>query len=169
MATWPSPGSSSTSRSERRRGPSLSVLRKRGGRWAIVRDANLVTPTRQVRAAVPVFHVASVARSIAWYRDVLGFAADPFGPPDEPTFAILNREGVELMLQGGHGEAGPPPPPAPEQGWSAYVRVADVRKAREAVLTRVPDAGPIIRKEYGCEEFTLADPDGHVLAIGECG
>jgi uncharacterized protein (TIGR02246 family) len=150
-------------------GQSLSILRKQGGRWVIVRDANFVTPRRQVRAAVPVFRVASVARSVAWYRDILGFAANPFGPPDEPTFAILSRDGVELMLQGGHREAGPPPPPLPEEGWSAYIRVADVRKVREALLDRVPDAEPITRKEYGCEEFTLVDPDGHVLAIGECG
>src|SRR5207249_3060988 len=63
-------------------GHTLSVLRKQSdGRWLLARDANLLTPEpgpRSVRAAVPVFQVASMAKSVAWYRDVLGFTADPF-------------------------------------------------------------------------------------------
>jgi hypothetical protein len=43
-------------------GQSLSVLRKQAGRWVIARDANFVTPERQLHAAVPVLRVASVAR-----------------------------------------------------------------------------------------------------------
>jgi hypothetical protein len=49
--------------------------------------------------AVPVFRAASVARCARWYADVLGFSVDAVGPPDDPVFAILRRDGVELMLQ----------------------------------------------------------------------
>jgi uncharacterized protein (TIGR02246 family) len=154
-------------------GYSLSILRKEpDGRWVFFRDANLVLPEQKpkaVRGAVPVFHVSSVAKSIAWYRDVLGFSADPFGPPDEPVFAILCRDGVELMLQSNFGETGKTRPATPEQGWSAYLRVADVHGVREAVLAKLPDAKPIVTREYGCLEFNLTDPDGHVLVIGQCG
>ena len=87
----------------RRSGYTLTVLRKLSdGRWVISRDANLLTaePARRgMESAVPAFRVANVARSMAWYRDVLGFAADPFGPPGDPSFAILRRDGAELMLQ----------------------------------------------------------------------
>ena len=73
-------------------GHTLSVLRKQpDGRWLLARDANLLTPEPRrhgLHAAVPVFRVASVAKSIVWYRDVLGFTADPSGPPGEPVFAI---------------------------------------------------------------------------------
>jgi hypothetical protein len=54
-------------------------------------------------------------------------------------------------------------------GLNAYLRVLDVRGVRESVLARVPDAPPIETREYGCKEFSLTDPDGHLLVIGECG
>src|SRR5262249_20814307 len=84
-------------------GPTLSILRRQpNGRWLRPRVSTLVTAEpeqRPVGAAVPVFQVASVAGSVAWYRDVLGSTAARVGPPDEPVFAILHRDGVELMLQ----------------------------------------------------------------------
>ena len=54
---------------------------------------------RALVAAVPVLRVASVAQAMTWYRDVLGFQSDPVGPAADPVFAILRRDGVELMLQ----------------------------------------------------------------------
>jgi hypothetical protein len=51
---------------------------------------------------------------------------------------------------------------------NAHLRVADVHKARESALARVPDAPPIETREYGCQEFSLTDPDGNVLVIGQC-
>ena len=118
-------------------GHTLSVLRKQpDGRWLLARDANLLTPEPRrhgLQAAVPVFQVASVAQSIAWYRDVLGFTADPFGPPGEPVFAILRRDGVELMLQKNRSASLPVRPPATELRMDAYLRVADVRSLWEAV------------------------------------
>jgi uncharacterized protein (TIGR02246 family) len=158
---------------KRRSGHTLSVFRKQsGGRWLMVRDANLLTPEprRQgFQAAVPVLQVASVSRSIGWYRDMLGFAADPFGPPDEPVCAILRRDGVELMLQKDRGEAPSARPARSELHLDAYLRVLDVHALREAVLTKIPDAPAIETREYGCLEFSLIDLDGYVLVFGECG
>jgi hypothetical protein len=53
--------------------------------------------TGMIDAAVPVLRVASVAKSMAWYHEVLGFSGDAVGPPQDPLFAILRRDGVELM------------------------------------------------------------------------
>src|SRR5262245_21314025 len=154
-------------------GHTLSVLRRQpDGRWVLARDANLLAAEarqRTVQAAVPVFQVASVARSVAWYRDVLGFTADLAGPPDEPVFAILRRDGVELMLQKSRPDAMPARPTTTEHCWNAYVRVADVRAVRDAVLAHLPGVTPVVSREYGCREFTVTDPDGHVLVFGECG
>ena len=54
-------------------------------------------------------------------------------------------------------------------GWGAYIRVRDVRSLREAVRAHVPDVGPVVAKEYGCREFVVTDPDGHLLVSGQCG
>src|SRR3954468_14359229 len=158
----------------RRSGYALTVLRKQpDGAWVISRDANLLTAEpvrRSMESAVPAFRVPNVARTLAWYRDVLGFAADPFGPPDDPSFAILRRDGAELMLQKIRADVGESRSAARSGGgWDAYIRVADVRGLREAVRAHVPDVGPVVAREYGCQEFAVTDPDGHVLVFGQCG
>jgi hypothetical protein len=33
---------------------------------------------------------------------------------------------------------------------------------------RAAEAGAIEDREYGCREFVVADPDGHVIVLGEC-
>jgi catechol 2,3-dioxygenase-like lactoylglutathione lyase family enzyme len=50
-----------------------------------------VTTSFTIASATPVLRVADVAKSIAFYRDTLGFTGDPF--PEKPPyeFAILRR------------------------------------------------------------------------------
>lgn len=121
--------------------------------------------------AVPVLQVADVAKSIAWYEGVLGFAADPF--PREPphSFAILRRDDVELMLQCEDGDEATlsDSPPAPRPGWSVYLRLRGGRLlqlaeavGRQTQLLRGPE-----RAFYGQVEFEVADPDGHRLCLAE--
>ena len=63
----------------------------------------MTTPLLQANAVVPLFRVADVARSIAWYSDVLGFDADPFPPTPPYEFAILRLGPIELMLRRSRG------------------------------------------------------------------
>jgi catechol 2,3-dioxygenase-like lactoylglutathione lyase family enzyme len=124
----------------------------------------------RIGAAVPVFRVASVARSMVWYEDVLGFSPDPVGPPDDPSFAILRRDGVELMLQRVRaGVGGPRSATIAGGGWDVYIRVDDLQRLYDAIRTKVPGVGPIAVRVYGCKEFELADPDGHMVVFGQCG
>jgi catechol 2,3-dioxygenase-like lactoylglutathione lyase family enzyme len=52
--------------------------------------------------AVPVLQVANVESSVRWYGEVLGFKADTFPKTPPYSFAILRRDGAEIMLQGAH-------------------------------------------------------------------
>lgn len=114
---------------------------------------------------VPVLQVADVERSIGWYSSVLGFDADPF--PDKPpySFAILRRDGTEIMLRRGESATRHIPP----KGWSIYLRVSGGRllefaeiAGERAELTRAPE-----RAFYGQVEFEIMDPDGHIICIAE--
>jgi catechol 2,3-dioxygenase-like lactoylglutathione lyase family enzyme len=136
--------------------------RKRG-------DYGLPDLKSRTLSAVPVFRVASVARSAAWYTEVLGFTPDSVGPPAEPVFSILRRGGVELMLQKVQGAIAEPRAAGPSAGWDLYLRVEDVAVFRTALQAKVQNIGPIMVREYGCSELTLNDPDGHVIVLGQCG
>jgi uncharacterized protein (TIGR02246 family) len=157
-------------------GSTLSVFRKESdGRWLLARDANLLVPlpppARDTMAAVPVLQVASVRRSIAWYRDALGFGTDSVTVVgDDPVFAILQRDGVELMLQNAHdAPAGPVRTVRNGLAMDVYLRVRNVEAARTQALAHATAVSEIVARPYGCREFDVVDPDGHILVVGECG
>ena len=125
----------------------------------------------EYQRAVPVLQVVDVARSMRWYREVLGFAGGGF-PEDPPhTFAILTRDGAEIMLQCASAPRGPRPAGAtsdPEFLWSVYLRVGGA-----AILEIAAEAGkkaPILRGPermfYGMVEAELCDPDGYRICLG---
>jgi catechol 2,3-dioxygenase-like lactoylglutathione lyase family enzyme len=120
--------------------------------------------------AVPVLQVASVEKSVRWYVDVLGFAANPFPKSPPYSFAILRRDGAEIMLQctdeTGTGSSATRPAD-PTFRWSIYLRIAgaailDVaaEAGKRAPLRRGPE-----RMVYGLVEFELCDPDGYRVCV----
>jgi len=121
--------------------------------------------------AVPVLQVANVETSLRWYVDVLGFTPDTFPKTPPYSFAILRRDGAEIMLQCADEPrvAGSSERKAdPEFLWSVYLRVAGVEVLevaaaveKKAQLLRVPE-----RMFYGLVEFELCDPDGYQVCVG---
>jgi len=121
----------------------------------------------EYQRAVPVLQVANVEISVRWYADVLGFTPNTF-PADPPySFAILRRDGAEIMLQCAEEMPSSAGKPAPEFVWSVYLRVAgkavlDVAAAVESRTTIL--RGPE-RMFYGLVEFEVIDPDGYRVCI----
>ena len=145
------------------------ILRPFGLNEANVRNQLATPKAEDLVSAVPVFRVANVARSIRWYTEVLGFSADPFGDPADPSFACLIRGKVEIMLQKIRKDIGDSRSAANVgRGWDAYIRVNNAHTFHEEVSTKLPDVGPVVKTGYGCFEFTVLDPDGHVIVFGEC-
>src|SRR5262245_51189348 len=88
------------------------------------RASNLIMAIKQ---AVPLLRVADVARSIEWYRGILGFVGNPFPAAPPYEFAILRQGPVELMLRRGS----PPSRSKPRQyDWDICLR-GDGERFRE--------------------------------------
>ena len=101
----------------------------------------------QLLNARPNLAVPDVERSVAFYRDVLGFEATAMmGEP--PDFALLQENDVKPS--------------------GCYVYVTGV----EALLKHCEAQGvkvtyPLTLEPWGMLNFVIEDPDGHRIAIGE--
>jgi catechol 2,3-dioxygenase-like lactoylglutathione lyase family enzyme len=115
--------------------------------------------------------VASVERSLAFYRDVLGFTVETTVPAAEPyVFAIVVSGPVQIYLN------------APEPAIAEYpafkdrpiggtltlfMEVADIHGIHASLKDRVPVVMPLEKKWYGVTEFAFTDPDGYVITLAE--
>ena len=111
----------------------------------------------------PVLQVRDVTRSAAFYTETLGFTAHGIWG-DPPAFCIVGRGSVTIMLDASY-DPGPLPV---NQYWAAYVYVDDVNALHrefQAAGVDIP-RGPE-DMEYGCRDFDVRDPDGHLIAFGQ--
>jgi catechol 2,3-dioxygenase-like lactoylglutathione lyase family enzyme len=115
----------------------------------------------------PVLLVSDLDRSVAYYRDRLGFACDVFGDP--PDFATAERDEATILLAlCDEATRIVPNWRIVDNIWNAYIRVDDV----ESVYAEVQKRGaPIDYSLYdapsGFREFGVQDPDGHDIAFGQ--
>ena len=110
----------------------------------------------------PVFQVADLARSLAFYRDQLGFAV---AFVYEGSHAAVRRDGCHIHLHCA------PPAPRDQAAFEraeridACVVVTDAQSlSADFGSAGAPIVVPLRRMSYGAE-FYVRDPDGHVLGF----
>lgn len=116
----------------------------------------------------PFFIVGEVTRTIAFYRDKLGFETAFREPQDDPFFAVLRRDGVQILVKSHEGVA-----PQPNSSrhrflrWDAFVSVAEPDVlAAEYSERGAPFSAPLRDTQDGLRGFEVTDPDGYVLFFG---
>ena len=120
----------------------------------------MVTP-RCLRSSA-VLQVGDVVASTQFYESRLGFArGGMWGDP--PCFSIVGRDTVTIFLDQARNGTIPH-----NQYWAAYIYVDDVDavhnefKGRGVEIVRGLEDMP-----YGCREFDIRDPDGHLIGFGQ--
>jgi catechol 2,3-dioxygenase-like lactoylglutathione lyase family enzyme len=125
----------------------------------------------ELTSLTPNLIVSNVARSLAFYRDVLGFTVQATVPDVDPfVFAIVKRGSVEVFLNA--------PEPAiaeyPAFGnrpiggtLTLFVHVTDVAAAHAELQDKVRIVMPLEKKWYGVTEFAFEDPDGYIITFAE--
>jgi len=109
-----------------------------------------------VECIIPILKVNSLAASLRYYVDVLGFQVD-WGDGDKSTFASVSRGGRAIMLcQGEQGQVGT---------W-IWIGVEDI----EPLFAEFNAKGVKFREQPTnypwAYEMRIEDPDGHVLRFG---
>lgn len=115
--------------------------------------------------------VSDVARSVAFYRDVLGFTVQQTVPEDAPfVFAIMVSGNVEIFLNAADTAVQEYPAfkDRPIGGTlTLFVEVQGVRHAHDDIRSKVVIVMPLEEKWYGMTEFAFLDPDGYVITYAE--
>jgi len=108
--------------------------------------------------------VKDVVAAETFYREKLGFRPGHFyGEP--PTFCICSRDKVTVFLDKTRTSQRATPL---NQYWALYIYVDDV----DAVADELAARGVAFEREfedqdYGCRDFDIRDPDGHLIGIGQ--
>jgi lactoylglutathione lyase len=125
----------------------------------------------QLKKLTPNILVADVDKSVAFYRDVLGFVVDQTVPDKSPfVFAIVKSGNVQIYLnaRGPAIEEYPAFKGRPLGGTlTLFIEVGDIRGSYEQLKDRVNVVMPLEKKWYGPTEFAFLDPDGYVITFAQ--
>jgi catechol 2,3-dioxygenase-like lactoylglutathione lyase family enzyme len=145
-------------------------------RSAVARTANPLQPEYVRRAtagardavfrfAVPVLRVRDVTATVTWYQRRLGFVAEAFPERAPHEFAILERDGVQILVR--HGTDGRRTPDG-HSGWDLYLWVdgADLGRLEDSMAIAGELVRPVTSLGATMAELEVRDPDGYVLCIG---
>jgi catechol 2,3-dioxygenase-like lactoylglutathione lyase family enzyme len=115
--------------------------------------------------------VSNVERSLAFYRDVLGFSVTATVPEAAPyVFAWVESGGVSVMVNSREAAAAEYPAfsDRPLGGTlTLFVNVSGIRDAYASLRDRVKVVMPLETKWYGVTEFAFEDPDGYIITFAE--
>lgn len=125
-----------------------------------------MTPDRNFIHVTPFLHVPDLARAIAFFTDILGFA---ILYRHGLEYAYLEREGVGFRILESHGSEGAPPG---NRRFAYYIDVRDVDALHAelapklATLPKGDVHGPV-DQPYGQRELLVLAPDGNLIAFGQ--
>lgn len=121
----------------------------------------------RVNGIAPFFIAGDLDRSLAFYRDRLGFEVSYVAPDDDPFFAIVERDGRMIFLKVVDVEPLPDNLRDPDAGLDAFVSVPDPDALAAEFSGRSVDFLTPQRDTHdGLRGFSVADPDGYVLFLG---
>ena len=125
----------------------------------------------QLEGLCPLIQVFDMPRSLAFYRDLLGFEIVRQAPPgDNCDWAWLKSGSAELMLNTMY-EA-PDRPESPDAARAAahvdtclFIGAPDVDAVYAYLRLRGIEIDPPVVRDYGMKQLSLRDPDGYGICF----
>jgi catechol 2,3-dioxygenase-like lactoylglutathione lyase family enzyme len=133
--------------------------------------ASMLMTRANTQAISPFFIVSNVDQTIAFYRDKLGFETRFREPDRNPFFAIIGRDGTQILIKSDK-EVSPLPNARrhPSMRWDAFVYAPDPDAlAADFAEHGAAFSAPLKGTHEGLRGFEICDPDGYVLFFGRPG
>ena len=125
-------------------------------------------PKRNLESISPSFIVKDLPRSTGYYTERLGFHVEFEGPPGDPYYAGVRRDGIVIMLKAITPDVLPCPNHT-RHGWArwdAFIYALDPDALFEEFSQRgVTFVKPLSFIDDGLWGFEIADADGYVIAF----
>ena len=122
-------------------------------------------------SVTPNLVVSDIARSTAFYRDVLGFSIKQTVPDAAPfVFVWLERDDVPVFLNDAQAAAHDLPLVADRAfgGTAAlFIVVTEVDDLHAVVAPQARVVMDLKTQFYGMREFAVTDPDGHIITFAQ--
>jgi uncharacterized glyoxalase superfamily protein PhnB len=124
-----------------------------------------------LKKLTPNLMVEDIAQTLTFYKDVLGFDVVMTLPESAPfDFAIVNRDGVELMFQSRPSLSENVPaltgvPIGASQTF--YIDVSGIDALYQQVRDKVEIVVDLHTTFYGTQEFYFRDVNGYILSFSE--
>jgi catechol 2,3-dioxygenase-like lactoylglutathione lyase family enzyme len=121
-----------------------------------------------IQAISPFFIVSNVDRTIAFYCEKLGFEIRFKEPDEAPFFAIIGRDGAQILVKSDK-DVSPLPNSKrhPFMRWDAFVYVPDPDGlAAEFESHGTVFCEPLKDTHDGLRGFEICDSDGYILLFG---
>lgn len=126
----------------------------------------MTTPVKPValRQLWPLLLVQDIERSLAFYRDRLGFTVvDQAESQGKAFWCRVERDGVSLMLQ--HAEEDDGPAAGRGRGVTFYIVCHDADALFAEFASRGLALAPPQNTYYGMRQLFVPEPDGYVVCF----
>ncbi|KVL13224.1 bleomycin resistance protein [Burkholderia ubonensis] len=107
--------------------------------------------------AIPVLASLDIARTLTFFREVLGFRTRHL---EDFSYGMAARDDVEIhfwLCDDKHVA----------ENTSCYVRVADIRALHAELAPKLPDLQDVLKTAWGMDELYVIDPDGNLIKFGQ--
>ena len=120
-----------------------------------------------MKSLTPNIKVKSITRSLAFYRDILGFETMMKNPENDPVWMMLGKGNALIMLQQEESIDEEYPALKGKSGGALtfFIQVDDIDSLYERVKGNADLVKPLAATPYGKREFAVQDPDGFILTF----
>jgi len=119
---------------------------------------------------VPEFLVENIEKTVKFYTEVLDFSVESVFPENEPVFAQLKRDEVEIMLfERNEFSKEVLAFKKMKMGGTValYMRTTELKECYDRIKDKVTMIVPYHETFYGSREFVIEDCNGYIIYFSE--